>query len=65
MYITGTVKERGIATWQLVDDPDNADTKYVEGLEVYDPPLTARMRKSKILKYIPFLPDPEISVSLE
>ncbi|XP_060597680.1 solute carrier family 23 member 2-like isoform X2 [Ruditapes philippinarum] len=54
--VPGTIEERGIATWQNVDDPEN--TTYVEGPEIYTPPLTARMRKSKILRFIPFLPDP-------
>ncbi|XP_045190076.2 solute carrier family 23 member 1-like [Mercenaria mercenaria] len=55
--VPGTIRERGIATWQNVDDPENAATKYVEGLEIYTPLMPARLRKSKILRFIPFLPN--------
>ena len=57
--LPGTKEERGIATWQNVDDPKQGKKYYVEGYNVYDLPLPARLRKANILKYLPFMPNPE------
>lgn len=58
VFIQGTIVERGIATWQCIDIPDVPKAIYAEGAELYVPPMPARMRRSKILRFIPFLPNP-------
>lgn len=55
--IPGTREERGITAWQAPDKVD-ANVKYDNGLEVYEPLFLSRWRDSRVLKYIPFLPDP-------
>lgn len=51
------MEERGIATWQNVDSPE---TKlYVEGYSVYDLWLPKAFMQSRILKHLPFMPNPE------
>lgn len=57
--VPGTKEERGIATWQNVDDPKKAKQYYVEGYNVYDLPLPARLRRANFLKYLSFMPNPE------
>ncbi|KAL4232262.1 hypothetical protein ACF0H5_009836 [Mactra antiquata] len=57
--VPGTIEERGIATWQNVDDPNSPKTVYVEGYGVYSPWLPEKIKQSKILRYIPFLPNPD------
>ena len=56
---SGTKKDRGIATWQNVDDAKQGKKYYVEGYNVYDLPLPARLRRPINLKYLPFMPNPE------
>ena len=56
---TDTKEERGIATWQNVDDPKEGKKYYVEGYNVYELPLPARLRRATFLKYVPFMPNPE------
>lgn len=56
---SGTIEERGIATWQNVDDPNTARTVYAQGYDVYNPWLPQKIKNSKFLKYIPFMPNPE------
>lgn len=57
--VPGTIEERGIATWQNVEDPNIAKKVYVEGYAIYEPWLPKRIRQANFLKYIPFLPNPE------
>lgn len=56
-FFTGTREERGITAWQAPDKVD-ANIKYDNGLEIYEPLFFSRWRDSRVLKYIPFLPDP-------
>lgn len=58
-FLSGTREERGIATWQNVDDPKKGKQYYVEGYNVYNIPLPARLRRATFLKYVPFMPNPE------
>ena len=55
----GTIEERGIATWQNVDDTSGSKKVYVEGYDIYQPWLPERIRNSRIIRYIPFLPNPD------
>lgn len=57
--VPGTIEERGIATWQNVEDPKAAKKVYLEGYNIYEPWLPKRIREANFLKYIPFLPNPE------
>jgi hypothetical protein len=59
LYCLGTIAERGIATWQNVDDPTTAKKVYVEGYSIYNPWLPERIKNSRFIRYIPFLPNPE------
>ncbi|XP_045190220.2 solute carrier family 23 member 1-like isoform X2 [Mercenaria mercenaria] len=56
--VPGTIKERGIATWQNVEDPNSKQKVYVEGYDIYNPWLPKKIRDSRFIKYIPFLPNP-------
>ncbi|KAK3098015.1 hypothetical protein FSP39_015346 [Pinctada imbricata] len=56
--LPGTKEERGIASWQTpapADISNNSD----EDIVIYDPIFPKRWRHSSILKYIPFLPNPD------
>ena len=59
--ILGTIEERGIATWQNVDDPKAGKRYYAETYDIYNIPLPERIRKAKFLKYLPFMPKLEES----
>ena len=57
---SGTLKERGIAAWQDAgNSKDSGSAMYVQGFDVYDPPFYRFYKRSKILKYLPFMPNPE------
>ncbi|XP_033757145.1 LOW QUALITY PROTEIN: solute carrier family 23 member 1-like [Pecten maximus] len=59
--IPGTREERGIAAWETPDDTTaNAPTglDYNEGYEVYNPILFDKYRNSKVLRFLPFMPNP-------
>lgn len=58
---TGTIEERGIATWQNVDS-SGVGTKYVEGYGIYVPWLPQCLKNSSFIKYLPFLPNPDEKV---
>lgn len=53
----GTIQERGIAVWQNVDSPETS--LYVETYKVYEPWMPEWLRQSRIIRYLPFLPNPE------
>ena len=60
----GTLEERGITSWQNIPSKTQEAEELVaqdfkEGIDVYDPIFPKKWRNSRILKYIPFLPDPE------
>lgn len=61
----GTLKERGIADWLETMEEDEellVDAKYPGGgYEVYEPLLPNFVRRLRILKYFPFLPNPKRS----
>lgn len=62
--IPGTLEERGITSWQNIPSksPETetlVTEHYREGVEVYEPLIPQRWRNSRLLKYIPFLPDPK------
>ncbi|VDI33047.1 solute carrier family 23 (nucleobase transporter), member 1/2, partial [Mytilus galloprovincialis] len=68
--IPGTLDERGITSWQNIpskaQESENLVTDdFKEGIEVYEPLFPQKWRNSKILKYIPFLPDPKKKPVLE
>ena len=55
----GTALERGISAWQVSAEDESKPvdkTIYNEGYEVYNPLLPKALMRSKLLKYIPFLP---------
>lgn len=65
-YLSGTKEERGIVAWQSITPTKQAESEhmtkqsiYDEGLEIYDPLLPERFKRHWILKYVPFLPNPE------
>jgi len=56
----GTKEERGIAAWQTEDStPGEPQIQYSEGYEVYNPPFFGRFKSAKILRYLPFMPNPD------
>ncbi|XP_062569270.1 solute carrier family 23 member 1-like isoform X2 [Saccostrea cucullata] len=57
--VPGTPEERGIAAWQSTDEDTVTSGKYQEGFEVYKPWQPSRMANARIMKYVPFLPNPE------
>lgn len=66
--IPGTLDERGITSWQNIPSKSQESEEFVpqnfkEGIEVYDPILPQTWRNHRILKYIPFLPDPKETTS--
>ncbi|XP_045169343.2 solute carrier family 23 member 2-like isoform X2 [Mercenaria mercenaria] len=57
--VPGSLEDRGIATWQVTDDDEDGvvdKTKYNEGYDVYTPLLPQRLLRSRIMRFIPFLP---------
>ncbi|OWF42908.1 solute carrier family 23 member 1-like isoform X2 [Mizuhopecten yessoensis] len=59
--IPGTREERGIAAWETPDDTSASATTgsdYSEGYEVYNPIFYDRYKNSKILRFLPFMPNP-------
>jgi len=54
---TGTKEERGILAW---NNPviNAAKNDYLESADLYVPLMPDEMRKSKWLKFVPFLPEP-------
>ncbi|XP_069139247.1 solute carrier family 23 member 1-like [Argopecten irradians] len=61
--IPGSKEERGIAAWEAPSDisggsPTSQD--YSEGYEVYNPILYNKYRNSKILRFLPFMPNPSL-----
>ncbi|XP_060600202.1 solute carrier family 23 member 1-like isoform X2 [Ruditapes philippinarum] len=61
--VPGTKEERGILAWSKPDYNDKSD--YIETSELYIPPMPKEMRRSKWLKFIPFLPEPEVDITRE
>lgn len=63
--IPASKEERGITAWQSVaktkskDDTAHETDLYEESIELYEPLFPKSWRKHHILKYIPFLPDPD------
>lgn len=63
--VSGTLKERGIADWiGVLEDAKEeglgSDTDYPGGgMEVYAPLLPKRLMRMKILRFIPFFPNPK------
>ncbi|KAK3104361.1 hypothetical protein FSP39_000293 [Pinctada imbricata] len=57
--IPGTKKERGISAWQ---DPSSCSEEekalFEDTAEIYEFPLSQRIKRLRIWKYIPFMPDP-------
>ncbi|WAR21449.1 S23A2-like protein [Mya arenaria] len=60
----GTKKERGILAWSKAQK-NLSNEKYLESSDLYKPWLPTEMRKSKWLKFLPFLPEPEQDISAE
>lgn len=59
--IPGSKEERGIAAWETPVDTSassTAHTDYSEGYEVYNPPLFDKYKNSKLLRFLPFMPNP-------
>ncbi|XP_052225861.1 solute carrier family 23 member 1-like isoform X4 [Dreissena polymorpha] len=61
--VPGTKKERGILAWSGVKSDASITKKYSEGYELYNPWMPSEMRKSRWLKFIPFLPEPETDMT--
>ncbi|XP_052771950.1 solute carrier family 23 member 2-like isoform X3 [Mya arenaria] len=62
--VPGTKKERGILAWSKAQK-NLSNEKYLESSDLYKPWLPTEMRKSKWLKFLPFLPEPEQDISAE
>lgn len=63
-FFLGTLEERGITSWQNIPSksPETetfVTEQYKEGVEVYEPLIPQKWRNSRLLKYMPFLPDPK------
>ncbi|XP_060079224.1 solute carrier family 23 member 1-like [Ylistrum balloti] len=59
--IPGSREERGIAAWATPDDTSSSATTasdFSEGYEVYNPILFDKYSNSKILRFLPFMPNP-------
>ncbi|XP_061184447.1 solute carrier family 23 member 2-like isoform X2 [Saccostrea echinata] len=56
--VPGTPEERGIAAWQTTEKDSVPSGKYQEGFEVYKPWQPSRMANARIMKYVPFMPNP-------
>lgn len=57
--VPGSAKDRGIAAWQVTKEDEAAEidrTRYNEGYEVFNPLLPETVLKSKLVKFVPFLP---------
>ncbi|XP_061184454.1 solute carrier family 23 member 2-like [Saccostrea echinata] len=57
--VPGTPEERGIAAWQTTEKDSVPSGKYQEGFEIYKPWQPLRMANARIMKYVPFMPNPE------
>lgn len=62
MLFSGTKEERGIISWNSSSTYHKKNPDYLETSELYVPPMTQEMRQSKWLKFVPFLPEPEITL---
>ncbi|KAK3610440.1 hypothetical protein CHS0354_016617 [Potamilus streckersoni] len=62
--VPGTAEERGITAWYRQKGSNYDEKTYLEGMEIYNPWLPKSIRSSRILKFIPFLPDPEITYTV-
>ncbi|OWF42907.1 Solute carrier family 23 member 2 [Mizuhopecten yessoensis] len=65
--VPGTREERGIAAWETPDDTSASATTgsdYSEGYEVYNPIFYDRYKNSKILRFLPFMPNPPVKNTL-
>ena len=60
LYFVGTKEERGITAWHIPSGLVRNSSRYSDSREPYNPWMPEEFRKSKILKFIPFLPGPEI-----
>lgn len=56
----GTKEERGITAWHIPSGISRASSRYLESGKLYNPWMPEELKRSKILKFIPFLPGPEI-----
>ncbi|OWF55077.1 solute carrier family 23 member 1-like [Mizuhopecten yessoensis] len=56
--IPGTREERGLAAWEALED--NPSANYSEGYEVYNPLFFDKVKHFKILKFLPFMPAPQV-----
>ncbi|WAR22130.1 S23A2-like protein [Mya arenaria] len=55
--VPGTVEERGIAVWQKVQET-GTDSGYVEGYDIYNVWLPKAVRRSRLVRFLPFLQNP-------
>ncbi|XP_033757178.1 solute carrier family 23 member 2-like [Pecten maximus] len=58
--IPGTREERGIAAWETPDDTNTDFTntsEFNEGYEIYNPIFFEKYKHSKILRFLPFMPN--------
>ncbi|KAL4231304.1 hypothetical protein ACF0H5_008884 [Mactra antiquata] len=53
--IRGTDKERGITAWTKTPTDDD-DNDYLEGDEIYEPPIPQCLKRQKWLRFIPLFP---------
>ncbi|KAJ8316860.1 hypothetical protein KUTeg_004764 [Tegillarca granosa] len=60
-FLDNTVPERGISEWQISEITTKTKIKYAEGFEVYEPILPKRIKQMRIMKYLPFMPNPKES----
>lgn len=58
--VPGTKEERGITAWHIPSRVRAQSSNYLESDKLYNPWMPKELRTSKILKFIPFLPGPEI-----
>ena len=58
-HFPGTKEERGITAWH-VPSGIRQSADYLESGKQYNPWMPKELRTSKILKFIPFLPGPEV-----
>ncbi|XP_062587081.1 solute carrier family 23 member 2-like [Saccostrea cucullata] len=55
--VRGTLKERGIEAWQqMIGDKAEDGEEFDYDLTIYDIPLSQKMKKSKLLRRLPFMP---------
>lgn len=60
--VPGSKEERGILAWSK-PQASKLKSDYLESADVYKLPMPKDMRRSKWLKFIPFLPEPEIDLT--